>query len=102
MFQNIAIQRIWIIFMHKNKNLLCRVCGYENAEPPWGEDGLSPTFNFCPCCGVEFGYQDHHLESIRTYRENWLNKGASRDEPNAKLLKRSLENQMQGIPKEYL
>ena len=36
----------------------CRVCGYRSDEPPWGDDGRSPSFNHCPCCGVEWGYQD--------------------------------------------
>jgi len=50
----------------------CRVCGYNNLEPPWGDDGKSPTYDYCPCCGVEFGYQDACIEGIKSYRKKWL------------------------------
>lgn len=54
----------------------CRVCGYELNEPPWGNDGMSPSFEICPCCGVEFGYEDVSLQSIRTFRSKWLASGS--------------------------
>ena len=42
---------------------VCRVCGYINDEITW-EKGIYPTYNICPCCGVEFGYEDSDLASI--------------------------------------
>ncbi|KTR95394.1 hypothetical protein NS220_06265 [Microbacterium testaceum] len=36
---------------------LCRVCGYFSEEPPWGLDRSCLTYEYCPCCGVEWGYQ---------------------------------------------
>lgn len=64
----------------------CRVCGFINddEEPPWGEDGRCPTFNFCDCCGVEFGYQDCLYENIKRVRRQWLRDGAQWDDPKAK------------------
>jgi len=53
----------------------CRVCGLRQESKVWGEDGKSPTFEMCACCGVEFGYEDSNLKSIRRYRENWLAEG---------------------------
>ncbi len=37
---------------------ICPVCGFpELTEPAYDKYGCS-SFNICPCCGVEFGYQD--------------------------------------------
>lgn len=54
----------------------CRICGYEPDEPPWGADGRDPSFFYCPCCGVEWGYQDSTVKSIETFRTSWLQAGA--------------------------
>lgn len=60
-----------------NKELfLCRVCGLEQDDTPWGEDGKTASFNICDCCGVDFGYQDAKLTGIKKYRERWLSQGA--------------------------
>ena len=61
--------------MLKNE-YVCRVCGYINYEITC-EKGIYPTYNICPCCGVEFGYEDIDLASIRKYRENWINSGCN-------------------------
>lgn len=53
----------------------CRVCGFHWEEKPWGEDGHSPTYAICPCCGVEWGNEDYCLESIRKFRSEWVGKG---------------------------
>ncbi len=53
----------------------CRVCGLKLEEPPWGQDGETPLFEICPCCGVEFGYEDSTPLSAKRYREEWLSKG---------------------------
>lgn len=43
----------------------CRVCGLDQRELPWGEDGTSLTFAICDCCGVEFGYEDSAGEAVQ-------------------------------------
>ncbi len=83
------------------KERYCRVCGLYNEDFPWGEDGKSPNYDYCFCCGVEFGNQDYTLESIRQYRENWLKNGAQWDEPSKKPEKWNLEVQLKQIPKEF-
>lgn len=55
---------------------VCRVCGLQQAEPPWGRDGRSPTFDICDCCGTEFGYEDVTPAAARTARGRWLAGGA--------------------------
>lgn len=47
----------------------CRICGLYSEDKPWGEDGNCPTYEFCLCCGVEFGYEDYTVESVINYRE---------------------------------
>jgi len=34
-----------------------------------------PTFNICPCCGVEFGYEDMTIQDTKKYREKWICSG---------------------------
>jgi hypothetical protein len=53
--------------MKNDEDYICRVCGLELEEPPWGDDSKSPTFEHCPYCGVEFGYGD-------AISEMWFNK----------------------------
>jgi hypothetical protein len=80
----------------------CRVCGLDQLEPQWGEDGKSPTFNICFCCGVEFGYEDATLTAIRSYREKWFLAGALWHKPRYKPEGWNLEEQLKDIPAEYL
>jgi len=55
----------------------CRVCGYRPGWLPWGETGTDPSWEFCPCCWVEFGYQDSSVAGARAYRQAWLASGAT-------------------------
>lgn len=54
----------------------CGVCGLDAGEPPWGADGRTPSFGYCPCCGVEWGYQDSSAAGIERFRSAWLSAGA--------------------------
>jgi hypothetical protein len=57
---------------------LCLVCGLavqDGDEEPWGPGGDNPTYNFCDCCGVEFGYEDFALEGVLRARERWMAAG---------------------------
>jgi len=60
--------------MHNKLLHTCRICGYFDKDlMPWGEDGDIPSFEICPCCGVEFGYEDVQIDSIVRYRKKWMN-----------------------------
>lgn len=39
-----------------NKSKTCPVCGYELGFEPW--DGISSSDEICPCCYIQFGYDD--------------------------------------------
>ena len=63
--------------MEKNKNMMCRICGfvYDNYYP-WGD----PDHEMCVCCGGEFGFDDDiHAcgKTIQEYRSKWINEGGS-------------------------
>lgn len=79
----------------------CRVCGFFMEDAPWGEDNQSPTYEICPCCGVEFGNEDYTVESTIDYRNQWLSKSISFNEPKLKPKDWNFESQMKGIPNEY-
>jgi hypothetical protein len=87
--------------MHSEIDLYCRVCGYKSDEPPWGDDGRSPLFDFCACCGVEHGYQDSTPQGARTYRAEWLAGGANWEQPSEKQIGWSLDDQLRDVPAEF-
>lgn len=79
---------------------LCLVCGLDLRgvdDPPWGTSGEDPSYNFCPCCGVEFGYGDSSLTGIRTWRERWLLDPAWAT-PLARPADWSLQDQLSQLP----
>lgn len=62
---------------HHDQLYKCRVCGFPQADPPWGLDGRTPSFDICACCGVEFGYEDATAEGVERYRQEWLDSRGS-------------------------
>jgi len=79
----------------------CRVCGCYSEDFPWGEDGRSPTYHICPCCGVQFGKEDISLESIKKYRDEWITKGGIWFVKNKKPDGWNMEIQMKNIPEKF-
>ncbi len=82
-------------------NIFCRVCGYRHSEPQWGEDGKSPNYEICPCCGVESGNEDYTIESIRRYRKSWIEEQGSKWFYPGKPSNWSLDDQLTNIPHEF-
>lgn len=74
----------------------CRVCGLELSFRPWGEDGMTASWEICPCCGIEFGFEDESYESTKRARRKWLSGGANwlypADEPEDWDLAEQLSN----------
>ena len=51
----------------------CRVCGYDcYPHLPWGANGAVPSYEICPCCGVEFGYDDDGYDVCVRRRRHWV------------------------------
>lgn len=79
----------------------CRICGLYSEDKPWGEDGHCPTYDICPCCGCEFGYEDCTFESAINYRKQWIENGVKWFDLKYKPEDWDLEKQMQNIPDKY-
>lgn len=79
----------------------CRVCGRIYEGLPWGEDGKTASFEICPCCGVEFGYEDSLPESVRGYRAIWLAGGSNWFDRKLRPQDWSLDAQLAQIPPEF-
>lgn len=81
-----------------NKEMyMCRVCGLQQDDPPWGEDGNTPSFEICDCCGTEFGYHDATPQAVSNTRREWLSENVQWFNPKAKPEHWILENQLQQI-----
>ena len=57
-----------------NSNNICPVCGYPDLEEPAYDELGNSSFEICPCCAVEFGYQDANT-SHRELRRHWIEAG---------------------------
>jgi hypothetical protein len=84
----------------------CRVCGYryedeDAAALPWGADGRSPTYDFCVCCGVEFGYGDSTPEGARCWRAQWLGRGAPWDDASMRPTTWSCDEQLATVSESF-
>ena len=44
------------------------MCGYDLGFRPW--DGRLPSFELCPSCGIQFGYDDHAVWEDASLRES--------------------------------
>lgn len=75
----------------------CTICGLPLGFAPWGKDNNSPTYDICPCCGVEWGNEDYTSESRTEYRNKWLADGAKWFEPQKKPVNWNLEQQLKNV-----
>jgi transcription elongation factor Elf1 len=57
-----------------HRRFTCPVCGFPGLEEPPYDDTGAATFGICPCCGVEFGYDDAK-RSHAELREQWIKAG---------------------------
>lgn len=61
--------------MPNNRENTCLVCGFAGlSEPPYDEHGCA-SFEVCPSCGTEFGYDDATVR-VEQLRQAWLDRGA--------------------------
>ncbi len=78
----------------------CLMRGLKQNEPPWGERRATPSFEICPYCGTEFGYEDAPPIAARKQRERWLVGVAEWFEPKEKPANLSLREQLEESPEE--
>lgn len=83
-----------------SKKNVCLVCGYLSLEEPPYDAGGSPSYEICPCCGFEFGFDDGSEGlSYDQYRENWIKGGAHWFTLSLKPANWNLEKQLKNIKK---
>ncbi len=95
------INLIWITSMTSDNLYNCRVCGLKLDDPPWGYDSKTPLYDFCPCCGIEFGYQDATPDGAKQFRKQWVNNGMKWDEESEKPDTWDFEIQLKQVPKQF-
>lgn len=66
--------------LHSVESDLCPVCGYRLGFAPW--NGASASDEICPCCFIQFGYDDGSAEdeNLRAqvyteWRKRWIAEG---------------------------
>ncbi|WP_235591764.1 hypothetical protein [Pseudomonas syringae] len=73
--QYMARDLIWSILMHNDDQMyICPVCGYPDLDEPAYDSFGCASYNICPCCGVEFGYDDSTIAHFQL-REKWISEG---------------------------
>ncbi len=77
------------------EKFVCPVCGHRDlVEPAWDITTGTPSFNICPCCGCEFGYEDATPKAKNRYLLNWIKKGAIWFKPDLKPANWDLREQL--------
>jgi hypothetical protein len=67
--------QIWITLMvNENHDYVCPVCGYDRLDEPAYDSFGCATYNICPCCGTEFGYDDSTVAHAEL-RKKWISEG---------------------------
>lgn len=81
------------------KKYKCPVCGYDGLnEVPYNETGGNASFEICPCCNFEYGFDDYSEgETFASYREKWLKNGAKFSDSEIQPLEWNLEKALEQI-----
>lgn len=87
--------------VYKMSDNNCRVCGLFISDLPWGTTGKCPSYEICPCCGVEFGNEDYTVESTKRYRKRWISEGSNWFNPKEKPENWNKEEQFKNIPQAF-
>jgi hypothetical protein len=80
--------------------IFCFVCGLRQSSAPWGDDGQSPGFEICPCCGTEFGYEDATDVGVFRARSRWRERKYAWLDPRAKPSEWDPESQLENALRE--
>jgi hypothetical protein len=68
------IRLTWTTSMRSSNRFACPVCDFDGlSEPPYDECGCA-SFEICPSCGTEFGYDDAK-RSHDDHRNAWIAAG---------------------------
>lgn len=73
---------------------VCVVCGWTDGQ----EKELG---GICPCCGIEWGYEDVAFDNVLKERQRWVDSKYEWRNQELKPKEWNLEKQQKNIPKEY-
>jgi hypothetical protein len=79
----------------------CRICGFRPDTPPWGPNGQTPSFEICPSCGVEYGYEDSTLAAVSRYRKEWLKNGGGWSDASVPKDGLTSQERLRNIPRSF-
>jgi len=59
------------------KRYICPVCGFDGLKDPPYNKSNEPSYEICPCCGFEFGFNgtDNQI-AFTDFRQRWISSGA--------------------------
>lgn len=60
--------------LSKISSFICPVCGYPDLDEAAYDSYGCATYNICPCCGTEFGYDDSEISHF-SLRQRWITNG---------------------------
>jgi len=60
----------------RNDKYMCPVCGYPEIEEIPYLDENTPSYEICPSCGTEYGYDDL-VKTHTQLRDEWIINGLS-------------------------
>ena len=82
------------------KGYICPVCGFDALkEPPYDRQGAS-SYEICPCCGFEFGFDGADNQIVFTdFRRLWIKNGAQWFMPKLKPKDWDLQRQLDNLEK---
>lgn len=79
---------------------VCPVCGFSGLKnEPY--EGTVPSYEICPCCGFEFGFDDYSEGwTHEQYRDKWIQSGMIWFDPKLKPTDWNSEQQLKNIKNE--
>lgn len=79
-------------------NHTCSICGFPELDQPVRDpDTGAPSFDICPSCGCEIGYDDVTQQEMDRYRRDWVKQGALWFRDESKPPGWNLRNQLKSI-----
>ncbi len=62
--------------MNVESKFMCPVCGWVELKKPPRSETTGGSYEICPCCGFQFGYDDEDQGiSDEEWRRRWIAKG---------------------------
>lgn len=82
------------------KEYICHVCGFDGLKEPVSNKQNEPSYEICPCCGFEFGFDDAiGKDRYENFRINWIKSGANWFMPKLKPDNWQLKEQLKNLKK---